>query len=287
MSNNSKQWSSATPGYIIFLIDQSGSMGEDYAEGKKKAEYTAMVINSTINEIIMSCMDGDKIKDRVFISLIGYGGNGGNSVDDIRSDYVSAFGDFPIRLEKVRKKISNGAGGLVEIEEDMPIFLEPVSNGLTPMGEAFKFAKQLIEGWMQRKPNNPAPVIINISDGFPYNGNQNNPKEEELKAIEEAKLIMDIETEDGHPIIFNVHIGTQGKECIFSASESELEDGESVFLFKVSSIIPDEYKKSAAKYDIAIKQNGKGFISNARPENLIKLINIGTSGTGGADKTSF
>lgn len=30
MSNNSKQWSSANPGYIIFLIDQSGSMAEDY-----------------------------------------------------------------------------------------------------------------------------------------------------------------------------------------------------------------------------------------------------------------
>ena len=106
MSNNSKQWSSATPGYIIFLVDQSGSMKESYTEGKNKAEFTALVINNTINEVVMSCMDGDKIKDRVFISLIGYGGSGGNSVDDIRSDYISSFGNSPIRLEKVRKKIS-------------------------------------------------------------------------------------------------------------------------------------------------------------------------------------
>lgn len=34
MSNNSKQWSTANPGYIIFLIDQSGSMGGDYSDGK-------------------------------------------------------------------------------------------------------------------------------------------------------------------------------------------------------------------------------------------------------------
>ena len=89
--NNSKQWSSATPGYIIFLVDQSGSMGEDYTGGKNKAEFTALVINRTINDLIFTNSAGDKIKDRVFISIIGYGGQGGNSVDDIRSDYLSAF----------------------------------------------------------------------------------------------------------------------------------------------------------------------------------------------------
>jgi hypothetical protein len=114
--NNSKQWSSATPGYIIFLVDQSGSMGEDYTGGKNKAEFTALVINRTINDLIFTNSAGDKIKDRVFISIIGYGGQGGNSVDDIRSDYLSAFADSPLRTEKVKKKVSDGAGGLVEIE---------------------------------------------------------------------------------------------------------------------------------------------------------------------------
>lgn len=68
--------------------------------GKNKAEFTSLVINRTINDLIFTNSAGDKIKDRVFISLIGYGGKGGNSVDDIRSDYLSAFADSPLRIEK-------------------------------------------------------------------------------------------------------------------------------------------------------------------------------------------
>src|SRR5688572_9890749 len=112
---NSKQWSSATPGYIIFLVDQSGSMAENYTGGRDKAEYTALVINRTINELVYTNAAGEKIKDRVFISLIGYGGKGGNSVDNLRSDYLSKFADVPLRIEKIKKKVPDEAGGLVEI----------------------------------------------------------------------------------------------------------------------------------------------------------------------------
>lgn len=277
--NNSKQWSSATPGYIIFLVDQSGSMNEDYAEGKNKAEFTAMVINSTINEIVNTNMDGDKIKDRVFISLIGYGGSGGNSVDDLRSDYLSTFGNSPLRIEKVKKKISNGAGGLVEIDEELPVFIEPVANGLTPMGEALNFAKSLIEGWVQKKSDNPAPVIINISDGIPYEGNNG---DEPNKTIRVAKEIMNISTIDGNPLIFNVHIGDSNKECLFAENTSELIDEYSKLLFEISSIVPDSYKDAALKHDLVVKNQSRGFVSNARAESLIKFINFGSSG--GTDK---
>jgi hypothetical protein len=66
--NNSKQWSSATPGYIIFLVDQSGSMKQDYTGGKNKAEFTALVINRTINDLIFSMSAGDVVKDRIYIN---------------------------------------------------------------------------------------------------------------------------------------------------------------------------------------------------------------------------
>jgi hypothetical protein len=40
MNSNSKQWSSATPGHILFLIDSSGSMSELYFEKGNKANFT-------------------------------------------------------------------------------------------------------------------------------------------------------------------------------------------------------------------------------------------------------
>lgn len=279
MSNYSKQWSSATPGYLIFLVDQSGSMKEVYTGGETQAEFTAKAINRVIQNLVITNTAGEKTKDRVFISLIGYGGKGGNSVDDIRSDYLSMFADQPIRIEKVTKKVSDGAGGLIDIQDELPIFLEPIANGLTPMASALEFVKQLIEGWIQKKPDNPAPVIINISDGMPYNGNQADPEEERNNTIKVATDVMSISTNDGYPLLFNVHISPTGNEITFPENESELQNNEMAqLLFKISSKVPDAYKAAAAKLQLNVKNNSKGFIANADPVTLIKFINFGSSG---------
>lgn len=281
MSNpNSKQWSSATPGYIIFLVDQSGSMQESYTEGKTRAEFTSLVINRTINELINTNMDGEKVKDRVFVSMIGYGGSSALAVDDIRSDYLSSFADNPLRMTNLKKKVSDGAGGLIEIDEQMPIFIEPTANGLTPMADALSFAKELIEGWLQKKPDNPAPIIINISDGLPYTGTS--VDDAMNKAISVSKEIMAINSADGNPLIFNSHIGEGVNKCGFEESESELSDDQAKFLFKISSKVPESYKQAAVKQDFKVKSESRGFVSNADPESFIKFINFGSSG--GSDK---
>jgi len=280
-AKNSKQWSSATPGYMIFLIDQSGSMGENYAEGKTRAKFTAQVINSTISELIMANMAGEKVKDRVFISMIGYGGSSNLSVDDIRSDYLSSFADSPLRIEQIRKKVSDGAGGLVEINESSPIFIEPLSNGLTPMAEALTFTKELIQGWLQKMPDNPAPIIINVSDGLPYTGGT--VEEGMEKAITVAKEIMAIESSDGNPLIFNAHIGEHGdSKYNFVESESDIADEQAKFLFRISSNVPESYKEAANKEDFRALPNSRGFVSNADPVEFISFINFGSSG--GRDK---
>ncbi|MCD8408808.1 vWA domain-containing protein [Tenacibaculum finnmarkense] len=274
--SNTKQWSSATPGYIIFLVDQSGSMEQPYTEGRDRSEFTALVINRTINELVNTNMDGDKVKDRVFISMIGYGGSSSLAVDDIRSNYLSEFADNPLRIEKIKKKVSDGAGGLIEIEEQMPIFIESVANGLTPMADALKFTKELIEGWLQKKPDNPAPIIINISDGLPYIGTT--VETEMNKAISISKEIMNINSQDGNPLIFNCHIGDGGKECGFEESENELFYKQAKFLFNISSKVPESYKQAAIKQNFKVKRESRGFISNAEPDSFIKFINFGSSG---------
>jgi len=278
--NNTKQWSSSTPGYIIFLVDQSGSMVEDYTEGKNRAEFAALVINRTINELVNTNMDGEKVKDRVFISIIGYGGSSNLAVDDIRSDYLSAFADSPLRIEKIKKKVSDGGGGLVEIEEQMPIFIEPVANGLTPMADALKFAKELIEGWLQKKPDNPAPIIINISDGLPYTGTT--VEDGMNNAIKVAQEIQSISSNDGNPLIFNSHIGDGAVKSQFEESKSNIADEQAKFLFEISSKVPDSYKDAAKKQDFVVQPESRGFVSNADPETFIKFINFGSSG--GTDK---
>ena len=271
--NNSKQWSSATPGYIIFLVDQSGSMNEFYREKGNKANFTAMVINRTITELINTNMAGEKPKDRVFISIIGYGNP---DVNEIRSDYLSMYADNPLRIESGKQKVSDGNGGLIEIDVQNPIWIEPVSNQLTPMGSALEYARNLVKDWMRDFPDNPAPVIINVSDGLPC------PDVEVKKAQQMANEIMSLSCTDGNPILFNAHIGSSSAKCICSESESELPDDQAKFLFSISSRIPDSYKDAAKKQALAVRAESKGFVSNADPETFIKFINFGSSG--GSDK---
>src|ERR1022692_3829589 len=130
MSNYSQQWSSATPGYLIFLIDQSFSMSYPWFKDTSKAQYTAWVVNKTINELIATNAAGETAKDRVFISLIGYGGE--NSIVNLRSDYLSKYANSPLRIEKSTKQVKNGVGGYVNINIEMPIFLEPKAEKWTP-----------------------------------------------------------------------------------------------------------------------------------------------------------
>jgi uncharacterized protein YegL len=247
-------------------------MSSPYPEKGSKADFTAMVINRTINELININMNGDKVKDRVFISIIGYGNP---AVKEIRSDYLSKYAASPLRIESGNQKVSDGNGGLIEIDIQNPIFIESASSGGTPMGSALEFAKTLVESWIQKKSENPAPVIINISDGL--------PTDTEQKSIQVASQIMALSCGDGNPLIFNAHIGNDAAKYSCNESESELGvDEQAKFLFQISSKIPDSYKDAAQKQELAVKQNSRGFVSNADPETFIKFINFGSSG--GSDR---
>ena len=275
MSDYQVQWSSATPGYIIFLVDQSASMGQDWTASKTQAEQTATVINRTIDEIINMNAAGEGIKDRVFISIIGYGGN--NDVTNIRSDYLSEYAENPIRIDEVNQSVDDGNGGLVTIKKEQPIFIESIAKGVTPMGKALAFAKELIEGWTSRKPENPAPIIINISDGMPYNGNQMNPEEELENTFDVADKILNMSTSDGSPLIFNIHIAGDGQEISFPEKEVDLKGDEIAgVLYKISSPVPESFIQAASKYDFKVSKNSKAFIANGKSATLVKFINFGS-----------
>ena len=58
MAKNDKQWSSATPGLLIILLDQSGSMTEPY-EGTSRTKFATSAVNKVIDNIIQKNFDGD------------------------------------------------------------------------------------------------------------------------------------------------------------------------------------------------------------------------------------
>ena len=276
MPSHNKQWSSATPGLLIFLIDQSGSMLLPFKDSSdSRTVFASRVVNRVIDSIIQKNYNGDHAKNRCFIVAIGYS----VGAKELCSGFLSGLDNSPKRMETVKKKISDGAGGLVEIDKKMPIWVDPIEDdGWTDMAAAFKMAKEIIESWIKDKPECPAPVIINISDGVPYyNHKDTDACAKETEAI--AKEIMSINTTDGNVLIFNAEIGEGATQIILPNSVSEIKVGGkgAEFLYEISSVIPDGYKGAAKKNGLELKEGSKGAVFAADAENLIKLIDFGSS----------
>ena len=272
MGNNEMQWSSATPGLLIILVDQSGSMMKPFDGNDSRTQFAAKAVNRVINTIIQKNFDGKQPKNRCFISVIGYD----VEVKNLVSGFLQSLDANPLRIDEVSKKVSDGAGGLVEIKVKMPVWVEPIDKDRwTNMTGAFQMAKDTIEAWMQDKPENPAPVIINISDGRPYYDHKDQ-KVCEQETIDVVNAIKAIDTNDGKVQIFNALIG-DGEKIVFPESADNLASDEAKFLFEISTEIPEAYRGAAAKNELTFEPGARAAICNADAELLVKLIDFGSS----------
>jgi len=249
------------PGYIIFVLDQSCSMGQPYCNGQSLSEFASLFINRTINELINSNMNGEHVYDRIFISIIGYGANNDLYIDEIRSDYLSEFADTPLRIEKIKKKVSDGGGGLVEIEEQMPIFIDPTYNkrNVTNSGKGMEYCINLINQF-QRKHIGSTPIINHITGGYPIDF--------------ENFILHSRNIKDKNRIVINTLL-SQNSLNEFPNILDTLESGfqESIF-YESSSYIPKNSKNSFNKFGFNIKKNAKLVTTNIN--SICMLFDFGS-----------
>jgi hypothetical protein len=265
MATHEQQWSTATPGLLVILLDQSGSMADPYLENDSKAVFATKAVNRMINTVIDKNFDGSAPKNRCFISVIGYE----SSVREIRSDSIVELAASPMRIDSIKRKVSDGAGGLVEQDFKLPVWVEPAAKGATDMASAFQAAIQLVSKWIDDKPQNPAPVVINISDGMPTTDMND--------TVSSAMALMGLNCPDGNVLLFNAHINRNGANIVFPASEERLSGEHARFLFEISSVIPASYKPAAQKNDLRIVEGARGCMFDTDAEGLVKLIDFGSS----------
>ncbi len=271
MAKNEMQWSSATPGLLVILIDQSGSMTLNYDGNDSRSEFASKAVNRVINTLVQKNFDGKKPKDRCYVVVIGYD----EDAHKIVSGYLTELDGNPLRIASIKKKVSNGEGGGVEIDTKLPIWVEPIyDDNYTNMMAAFEMANDIVRKWIQDKPNHPAPVIINISDGMPYDGRE--VEECMSETVDIVNRIKELDTADGKVQIFNAMIG-DGNTVIFPKTQSELVSGEAQFLYEISTEIPEAYRGAAEKNELKYEAGARGAIYNADAEHLVKLIDFGSS----------
>ncbi|MGL5921348.1 VWA domain-containing protein [Chroococcidiopsis sp.] len=269
--------SRATPGYLVILIDQSFSMCYPFGSAGTKSKECAKAVNRVLRETVLACTDGEDIKNSCDISVLGYG----KLKDAAVNAFSGALAAKPVvtiqeltenclRVETIKRKVSDGAGGLVEIDDQFPIWIEPAAVGETPMTEAFEMAHQLVQDWIETHPSSFPPVVINITDG----------EADSLPTTRKAaEALAGLETDDGKTLLLNAHIsGNAVQEVVLPAAPTQLPKGDSYaqFLFETSSELPPNMLERAAASGLNPTPYAKGFVYNAKLETLIQLLEIGT-----------
>lgn len=260
------------PTCILFVIDQSGSMDEITEAGRSKAAFVADVLNKTLYTLITTCSKSDGVRNYFDVGVIAYAGSqvgsgfGGALSGEIVHP-IHAISENTLRVEERKKKVDDGAGGIVELKTKFPIWFDPKSQGGTPMRAALRKTMETMFGWCEQHPGSYPPTILHVTDGQSTDGTP-----EEM-----ADGLRQISTKDGPALLFNLHVNTAaGQEIVFPTSESDLNDDYSRMLFRMSSPLPEHLAKFAGDKGYTIADGSRGFIFNGDPQCVVDFFEIGT-----------
>lgn len=251
-------WGTPSPGHIVFLIDLSGSM-------EKKIDYTINVLNSVFRTLVGRCVKGETVAPRLSCTVIGY-----NCTAKVIWD------DMPI-LE-IAKKVRNFRKNGIPIFDKHTEFKPEYQ---TWMRLAFDEAKKDIERWIaKQKAANmiiPAPIVMNITDGYPYEGDNKNWSQVSQETLQSARALMDISTPDGNVRLFNIHHDpdSNGTTSIFPSSLPSHPAEQ--FLYNASSEMDEDTLRGAAN-KFGTSRGARCMVSNLKgPDELLTLIEFGTT----------
>lgn len=282
MNSYARRWNSATPGCMIFLIDQSGSMSEPFAMeqvggGKRKCDMVATIFNSFLNELITVNTEvlpdsSSDVKRRADICALGYEGSTVTAALNgvLANQPFVSLADLqtnPLDIEMRKRKEIDDTGNFYEVEVPFPIWIKAKNGGGTPMCAALRRAQDMASQWAINHSNNYPPVIINLTDGMATDGDPTSI----------AQQITQISTSDGNALLFNVHItNLKASPVLYPVSESELpNDQYARQLFRMSSVIPETSRamlESLLGHQIA--QGARGMIFNGDASSIRLMFNF-------------
>ena len=263
--------SSNDPGCIIVLIDQSGSMQQQWGSSKYSLNWgAARSVNHMIGEIIERCKKGDDISPRVRIGIYGYAG----------SDVTWAASKFTPDADGLVSltELAEGDDEIEDVENEIwiPWIVEEKAYGGTPMKTAFEQIMPIAENFAQTHVDSFPPVIVNITDGVPTDCDEN-----DLQSI--VSPIMNISTTDGNALVFNIHISADPSVPVFLPGPNDkLPDSYAECLYNASSLLPEDMGKIGRNdHGMSIGEDARCFAFNADSALLVKLLSLASSGGGG------
>lgn len=268
----SSQISRTNPTAYLFLIDESGSMGEKMPSGLTKAEFVADVINRTIMNMIVRCTKAEGVRDYFEVGVIRYSGDEiANALQGPLAtrlfNPISALENNLLRLESRVQKLDDGAGGVFERNIRFPVWYEPKASGVTPMRSAFILAAEALSEWCDAHPKSYPPTLLHLTDGESSDGDP-----EEI-----AELLKKIGTEDGEVLLFNLHASVStGESIAYPASDESISNKNSKLLYRMSSVLPTYLANYAKEKGYSVVDGSRGFVYNADVADIAEFFDIGT-----------
>lgn len=261
------------PTVLLFLVDQSGSMSDRMAASEKtKAQFVADVLNRSLVDLVTRCTKAEGVRDYFEIGVIGYGAAGAQNglqgaLNGRVLNPISAIEANPLRIETRKKKVDDGAGGLVEQSVKFPVWFEPVGSGGTPMCDAIRKAGEELAAWCDAHPNCYPPTVLHITDGESTDGDP-----EPL-----ADALRQFSTADGNVLMLNLHVSSaSGNPITFPASDSGLPDQYAKSLFRMSSELPTHIANYAQEKGHKLSSESRGYMFNAEAREIVDFFDIGT-----------
>jgi hypothetical protein len=269
MSIDTLRINTTNPCLILFLLDQSGSMAEEFGVNTNmtKADALADAVNETIHNIGLKCISSNgNIRDRFEIVAMGYGAS--NHID---SAYM---GDLSDRWVVSISELFNKPLDYNE-EDGAPIWINAVAGSATPMTEAFRNAYDLCRDWIDYGTHHDChpPIIINITDGQPTDSGRND--KDLIKTIDSMR---ELSTDHGNIYIFNIHISDSPQDQIlFPDNMDSYNDPHAKLLFNISSTLNTKMIEIGNTKGYTLSDNSRGFIFNGNSSDLVNFLNIGSS----------
>jgi hypothetical protein len=269
----SAEISRGNPTALVFLLDQSSSMLEPIGgnQDRSKAQGVSDALNRLLQNLVLKCAKADGVRDFFHVGMLSYGGPVASAFGGALAGSalvpISRIADNPLRVEVRTRKVDDGAGGLLKQEFKFPVWFEARPAGRTPMCGALRKAKEFLEPFLASHPKCYPPIVINITDGQPTDGDPEGP----------ARELQDLASTDGSVLLFNAHLSEKESRPIeFPSSKAGLPDEYAELLFRLSSELPPRLLEAARAEGFTVGPHSRGFVFNADLVAVVRFLDIGT-----------
>jgi len=269
---------------FLFLLDQSFSMEEPLGSStNRKCDELVAAINGWLQNMAIRASGDEGIKDWMDVGVFGYRTD--QSANPIIESAllgplagrtlasITEIGASPARIDTRGQFIPDEeTGEMIEVPCEVPVWVDPVTEGGTPMCHMLYRAHEILSGWIGQHPRSFPPIVVHITDGESQDGDP----------APYAEAVRKLATEDGHVLLFNCHLSmTAADPFMFPASEEGLPDELARVLFRMSSELPDPFVRHAVSEGFQLQPSARGMAFNADMVCLIQFLNMGTQAAPG------